>query len=232
MELYLGNTSRDGPKKPDGSSSMKLMLDTEWALHAQTNQKITQLLWLPLLPLLSWYQSSLVFWAQALWVPCLLARGAERQVASRTLHRHRHSWLAWPNVAHRLAVSRRAPCSLGVQVDFWNTTEAEINRSYGPLLIPVTRLGMQDPVLHGHGEVEALCTCAHGLLRLLFFSGRSEMVFCNSSCTGSITITATHYKGHILCLYRRVQKMKTTNAFWEACTILSFTCGNHVTSLM
>lgn len=37
LELYLGNTSRDGPKKPDGSSSMKLMLDTEQALHAKTN---------------------------------------------------------------------------------------------------------------------------------------------------------------------------------------------------
>lgn len=105
---------------------MKLTLDTEWALHAKTNQKITWLLWVPLLPLLCWYQSSLVFWAQALWVPRLLARGAERQVASRTLHWHRHSWLARPNTAHCLAVSRRAPCSLGVQVDFWDVTETEI----------------------------------------------------------------------------------------------------------
>lgn len=81
-------------------------------------EELAQPLWVLLLPLLCCYQS-LVFWARALWVPCLFTRGAEHHVAGWALHRHRRSRLIWSNAAHRLAVCCRTPCSLRVQMDFW-----------------------------------------------------------------------------------------------------------------
>lgn len=170
---------RDAPTELEGSRSMKLMWRTELAPHAKKNQKTLWPPWVPLLPLLSWYWSSLVFLAQALRVPCLLARGAECQVASRALHWHQRSRLAQCNMAHCLAVGCRAPCPLGVQMDFWNVTEREIklfiqSPSHFSGMCP----GMQDPVLHVGGEVAAPHAHAHGHQAYSSSLGRSAVMPC------------------------------------------------------
>ena len=161
---------RDAPEILEGSCSVKLIWGAELAPRAKRNWATVLPLWVPLLPLLSWYLSSLVFLAQALRVPCLLARGAERQVASWALHRHRHSGLARCNMAHSLAVSCRAPCSLGVQVDFWNVTERETKLFIeSPSHSSNVCLGMQDAVLRMGGKAEAFCTSDHVNSGLLLF---------------------------------------------------------------
>lgn len=181
----------------EGSCSVNLT----WAPCDEKNQRTTRPSWIPILPLLSWYQSSLVFLAQVLPMPWLLARGAEGQVAGRALHWHRCSRLARCDVAHCLAVGCGAPCSLGVQVDFWNATERETKLFIqSPSLSSDMCLSIQHPSLHKGVGAKALRTHAHGHLGPLFFS---QVCICAllSSCTESIATIEIHYTECVSCLF-------------------------------
>lgn len=179
----------------EGSWSMNLM----WGPVMKRTKGL--LATIPFLPLLSWYQTSCVFLAQVLPMPWLLAGGAEGQLAGRALHWHWSSRLARCDVAHSLAVSCGAPCSLWVQVDFWNATDREMK-----LFIQSSScssdmwLGKQHPVLHKGAWAKALPTHAHGHLDLLFFSQVSICALL-SSCTGRIATIEIHCTECVLCLY-------------------------------
>lgn len=180
------------------------------------NQKTAWSSWIPILPLLGWYWSSLVFLAQVLAVPGLLAGGAEGQVAGRALHWHRSSRLARCDVAHCLAVSCGAPRPLGVQVDFWNAREREIKLYAVPLLFQwhVSRYTTPNSA-QGCGSQSAPHPCPWAFGPSLLQAGLNlcsakqlHLKHCNNR--------NTLHRMFSLPLNRETQNMNLTAACWEA----------------
>lgn len=214
--MYLGNTRRDGQSQSwSCGPRRKSFHEPDARPGDEKNWKTAWPPWIPILPLLGWYWSSLVFLASVLWVPRLLARGAEGQVAGGALHWHQCSWLARCNVAHGLAVGCGAPCSLGIQVDLWNATEREMKLfiQSSPCSSDMC-LGIQHPILHESVGAKALCTHAKGHLGLLFFR---QVCICAQQlrwkhCNNGNTLHRTCP----LPFHREVQNMNLTAACWEA----------------
>lgn len=78
------------------------------------------------LPMLCWQDNRLTVSTGNICMPSILATWAEFQMAGRAFHQHRLIWVTGCYRAYSLTVCNRAPCPVGVQVNFWSIKKENV----------------------------------------------------------------------------------------------------------